>query len=59
VIAVMIDEPAAGRHYGGTAAAPLFGQVMQGALRLLGVPNDAPLDPVQLPADAEEAREST
>src|SRR5436309_10083010 len=33
VIAVMIDEPAAGRHYGGSVAAPVFAQVMQGALR--------------------------
>src|SRR6185503_5550266 len=44
VIAVMIDEPAAGQHYGGVVAAPVFAQVMQGALRLLAVPNDAPLD---------------
>ena len=37
VIAVMIDEPAAGQYYGGAVAAPVFAQVMQGALRLLGV----------------------
>src|SRR5207245_4847413 len=36
IIAVMIDEPAAGQHYGGSVAAPVFAQVMQGALRLLG-----------------------
>jgi cell division protein FtsI (penicillin-binding protein 3) len=58
VIAVMIDEPAAGKHYGGTSAAPVFGQVMQGALRLMAVPHDAPLDPIEMDA-AEEAREST
>jgi cell division protein FtsI (penicillin-binding protein 3) len=56
VVAVMIDEPSAGQHYGGMVAAPVFAQVMQGALRLLGVPHDAPLE---LPLDAEEAKEST
>jgi cell division protein FtsI (penicillin-binding protein 3) len=56
VIAVMLDEPATGGHYGGVVAAPVFAQVMQGALRLLGVPHDAPLDPIEL---GEEAKEST
>ena len=59
VVAVMIDEPAAGQHYGGTVAAPLFAQVVQGALRLLGVPHDAPLEPVPLPGEGDEAKEST
>jgi len=56
VVAVMIDEPSAGEHYGGSVAAPIFSQVMQGALRLLRVPHDAPLE---LPRGGEEAREST
>jgi cell division protein FtsI (penicillin-binding protein 3) len=56
VVAVMIDEPSAGQHYGGTVAAPVFAQVMQGALRLLGVPHDAPLE---APGEGEEAKEST
>ena len=59
VVAVMIDEPSAGEHYGGIVAAPVFGQVMHGALRLLGVPHDAPLEPPALPSDGEEAKEST
>ena len=59
VIAVMIDEPSAGQYYGGAVAAPVFSQVMQGALRLLGVPYDAPLVPIDLPGKGEEAREST
>ena len=59
VIAVMIDEPAAGHHYGGSVAAPVFAQVMQGALRLMGVAHDAPLDPIEMPSEADEAREST
>jgi cell division protein FtsI (penicillin-binding protein 3) len=59
VVAVMIDEPAAGQHYGGAVAAPVFAQVMQGALRMLNVPHDAPLEPVDLPGEGEEAKEST
>jgi cell division protein FtsI (penicillin-binding protein 3) len=59
VIAVMIDEPSAGKHFGGVVAAPVFAQIMQGTLRLLGVPHDAPLEPVPLPGEGEEAREST
>ena len=56
VVAVMLDEPSAGQHYGGAVAAPVFSQVMQGALRLLNVPHDGPLE---LPGDFEEAKEST
>ena len=56
VVAVMIDEPSAGQHYGGTVAAPVFAQVMQGALRLLAVPHDAPLE---APGEGDEAKEST
>ena len=40
VVAVMIDEPSAGRHYGGDVAAPVFASVMGGALRALGVQPD-------------------
>lgn len=59
VIAVAIDEPSAGQHYGGTVAAPVFAQVMQGALRILGVPNDAPLTPIEIPGEAQEVKEGT
>jgi cell division protein FtsI (penicillin-binding protein 3) len=58
VVAVMIDEPA-GQYYGGMVAAPVFAQVMQGALRMLNVPHDAPLEPVGAPGECEEAKEST
>ena len=58
VIAVAIDEPAGRDYYGGSVAAPVFAHVMQGALRLLGVPHDAPLEPLDLPA-GDETREST
>ena len=43
VVAVMIDEPTGGAHYGGDVAGPAFSQIMGGALRTLGVPPDAPL----------------
>ncbi len=59
VIAVMLDEPGDGQYYGGSVAAPVFAQVMQGALRLLGVPHDAPLEPPAPAGDKDEPREST
>jgi cell division protein FtsI (penicillin-binding protein 3) len=59
VLAVMIDEPSDGQYYGGVVAAPVFAQVMQGALRMLGVPHDAPLEPLELPGEGDDAREST
>lgn len=48
VVAVMIDEPTGGAHYGGDVAGPVFSQIMGGSLRTLGIPPD---DPVQV-ADA-------
>jgi len=58
VIAVMIDEPSAGQYYGGQVAAPVFANVMAGALRRLEIPQDAPMKPIELPADGQEVRES-
>jgi cell division protein FtsI (penicillin-binding protein 3) len=58
VVAVMIDEPGAGQYYGGAVAAPVFAQVMAGALRLLGVAPDAPMKPIETPAGTLEVRES-
>lgn len=40
VTVVMIDEPAGGEYYGGQIAAPVFGRVMAGALRLLDIAPD-------------------
>jgi cell division protein FtsI (penicillin-binding protein 3) len=42
VMVVTVDEPMSGGYYGGVIAAPVFGRVMTGALRLLDVPPDAP-----------------
>jgi cell division protein FtsI (penicillin-binding protein 3) len=49
IVAVMIDEPSAGQHYGGAVAAPVFSEVVGGALRLLAVPPDAPMEKLVLP----------
>jgi cell division protein FtsI (penicillin-binding protein 3) len=40
VVAVMVDEPGKGVFYGGDIAAPVFGQVAQNTLRLMGVAPD-------------------
>jgi cell division protein FtsI (penicillin-binding protein 3) len=58
VIAVMIDEPSAGRYYGGTVAAPVFAQIMAGALRALDVAPDGPMRPIDLPPEGQEVKES-
>jgi cell division protein FtsI (penicillin-binding protein 3) len=52
VIAVMIDEPGGKYYYGGEVAAPVFSNVMAGALRLLGVTPDAPPNNVIPPGSA-------
>jgi cell division protein FtsI (penicillin-binding protein 3) len=59
IVAVMIDEPTAGVHYGGDVAAPVFSTVMGSVLRTLGVPPDAPSDNVILPDAAAAIREET
>ncbi len=50
IIAVMVDEPSAGKHYGGQVAAPVFANVAASALRSLNVPPDASITNVILPA---------
>ncbi len=49
IVAVMIDEPSAGHHYGGTVAAPVVSSVLSGALRVLAVPPDLPIPRVPMP----------
>ncbi len=41
IVAVMVDEPTQGSHYGGTVAAPVFNEVTASALQLIGVHPDA------------------
>jgi cell division protein FtsI (penicillin-binding protein 3) len=59
IVAVMLDEPSAGQYYGGSVAAPVFSSVMGTALRLLGVPADAPVNNILLPIEGSEVREET
>jgi cell division protein FtsI (penicillin-binding protein 3) len=49
IVAVMIDEPSGGKHYGGDVAAPVFAAVMGNSLRTLGIAPDAPLVVAQSP----------
>jgi cell division protein FtsI (penicillin-binding protein 3) len=55
IVAVMVDEPRSGGFYGGDVAAPVFSQVVQQTLRMLGVPPDIELKP-QIVADAVPAK---
>jgi len=45
VVAVMVDEPSNGVHYGGDVAAPVFSQVVQQTLRLMNVATDLDVKP--------------
>ncbi|MYN07205.1 peptidoglycan D,D-transpeptidase FtsI family protein [Pseudoduganella aquatica] len=51
IIAVMIDEPTQGGHYGGQVAAPTFAAVAANALRSLNVPPDSSVTEIVIPAD--------
>jgi len=53
IIGVMIDEPTAGQYYGGAVAAPVFSEVAQQTLRMMGVQPDVAVKP-QIVAKAEE-----
>jgi cell division protein FtsI (penicillin-binding protein 3) len=55
VVAVMIDEPSAGKYFGGEVAAPVFSEVVQQSLRLMGVPPDMALKPQVVAAKVEES----
>lgn len=57
IVAVTIDEPSNGVYYGGAVAAPVFSQITAGALRMLGVAHDAPVNNVVLPPPGAEVRE--
>ncbi len=57
IVAVMVDEPTIGGHFGGDVAAPVFARVMAGSLRALGVAPDASLNPLPPAANTEPAKE--
>jgi cell division protein FtsI (penicillin-binding protein 3) len=41
VVVIVIDEPQGDLYYGGDIAAPVFANIVAGALRVLAVPPDA------------------
>ena len=45
IVAVMVDEPSKGVFFGGDVAAPVFSQVVQNSLRMMGVPPDIDVKP--------------
>jgi cell division protein FtsI (penicillin-binding protein 3) len=54
VVVVMIDEPQGAAYHGGDIAAPVFANIVSGALRVLAVPPDAlPSPPLTVVAQAQ------
>ena len=51
IVAVMLDEPTAGKYYGGDVAAPVFSATVQQTLRMMGVQPDMSVKP-QIVVDA-------
>ncbi len=51
VMVITVDEPSTGGYFGGQVAAPVFGRVMGGALRLLDVPPDNQNGPARRTAE--------
>jgi cell division protein FtsI (penicillin-binding protein 3) len=45
IVGVMIDEPSDGNYFGGVAAAPVFSEVVQQTLRMMGVQPDMSVKP--------------
>lgn len=54
IVAVMVDEPSNGAHYGGQVAAPVFSSVTAAALRALNVAPDSTVTDIIVPANAVE-----
>ena len=40
IMAIMIDEPTVGSHFGGAVAAPVFSNVMTDVMKILNIPRD-------------------
>ena len=53
IVGVMLDEPSAGKYYGGEVAAPVFSETVQQTLRVMGVQPDITIRP-QIVAKAVE-----
>jgi cell division protein FtsI (penicillin-binding protein 3) len=55
IVGVMIDEPSDGQYFGGLAAAPVFSQVVQQTLRMMGVQPDVSVKPQIITQAVEES----
>ncbi|MGH6639556.1 MAG: peptidoglycan D,D-transpeptidase FtsI family protein [Polaromonas sp.] len=55
IVAVMIDEPGAGKYFGGDVAAPVFSEVVQQTLRMMGVQPDINVKPQIVTQAVEES----
>ena len=55
IVGVMIDEPSNGVFYGGAVAAPVFSEVVQQSLRLMGVQPDMAVKPQVVATQVEES----
>jgi len=55
IVAVMIDEPSDGKYFGGIAAAPVFSEVVQQTLRMMGVQPDVSVVPQIITQTVEES----
>ena len=55
IVAVMIDEPSNGVYYGGAVAAPVFSEVVQQTLRIMGVQPDMAVKPAIVAEQVEES----
>jgi cell division protein FtsI (penicillin-binding protein 3) len=53
IVAVMVDEPSAGKYFGGDVAAPVFSATVQQTLRMMGVQPDMSVKP-QIVVDSVE-----
>jgi cell division protein FtsI (penicillin-binding protein 3) len=55
IVAVMLDEPTAGKYFGGDVAAPVFSETVQQTLRLLNVQPDMAVQPKIIASNVEES----
>jgi cell division protein FtsI (penicillin-binding protein 3) len=58
IVAVMVDEPTAGKWFGGDVAAPVFSEVVQQTLRMMGEPTDLDVKPQIISHDVPSDDES-
>ena len=55
VVAVSVDEPTAGSHFGGAVSGPVFSQIAGDTLRALNVPPDMPVQATVTTSDGQSA----